>query len=207
MKSAIVLSGGKSSRFGENKALKKLCGKPIVCYVVESLLKAGYKVILVIGIKDRIKDFLRLFPSQITITKDDLAGYGPLAGILSGLKMVNSTYTAILPCDSPFIKPKVIDFLFNSVKPYDAIIPRWANGYIEPLHAVYRVKPALKAAKEAISKKELYIVDMIKRLKKVKYVSIDEIKPYDNKLLTFFNINTRNDFKEAKKIISSISLN
>ncbi|MEM3755142.1 MAG: molybdenum cofactor guanylyltransferase, partial [Candidatus Bathyarchaeia archaeon] len=165
-----------------------------------SLLKAGYKVVLVVGTKDKINNFLRILPNPIIITKDDLEGYGPLAGILSGLKMINSAYTAILPCDSPFIRTEVIDFLFNNVKPYDAIIPRWANGYIEPLHAVYKVKPALKAVKEAISKKELYIVDMIKRLKKVRYISIDELKLYDNELLTFFNINTRNDFEKAKKI-------
>lgn len=204
MKSAIVLSGGKSSRFGENKALKKLNKKPIVCYVIDSLLKAKYKVVLVIGAKDKINDFSRILPNSITITKDNLEGYGPLAGILSGLKIINSTYTAILPCDSPFIKTEVIDFLFKNVKSYDAIIPIWKNGYIEPLHAIYRVKPALKATEEAISKKELYIVDMIKRLKKVKYISIDKLKPYDNDLLTFFNINSKKDFKKAKKIIAKV---
>jgi len=202
MKTAIVLSGGKSSRFGENKALKKLKGKPLVCYAIDKLLEASYKVILVIGANDRISDFSRILPSSIIITKDELVGYGPLAGILAGMKKVITSYTAVLPCDSPFIKPEVIDFLFDNVKHHEAIIPRWPNGYIEPLHAVYRVKPALKAIKEAISKKELYIVDMIRRLKRVKYVSTNELKLYDKDLLTFFNINTKNDFKKAKEIIS-----
>ncbi|MEM2897013.1 MAG: molybdenum cofactor guanylyltransferase [Candidatus Bathyarchaeia archaeon] len=202
MKSAIVLSGGKSSRFGENKALKRLKGKPLFRYVIDNLPKSEYEVVLVIGLEDRIDKFSRFLSSSITITKDDLEGCGPLAGILSGLKMVSSTYTAILPCDSPFIKPEVVDFLFKNVRRHEAIIPKWPNGYIEPLHAVYKVKPALKAAREAIDRKELYIVDMIKRLKTVKYVSTNRIKRYDNKLLTFFNVNTKSDFEKAKRIIS-----
>jgi len=43
---------------------------------------------------------------------------------------------------------------------------------------------------------------MIKRLDKVVYVSTDELKRFDQELITFFNINNQEDLKAAKKLKS-----
>ena len=80
------------------------------------------------------------------------------------------------------------------------MIPRWPNGYIEPLHAVYQTELALKAAKNAVIEGKLKVRALIEKLQGVRYVSTMIIQKLDPELLTFFNINT------PLELIKAISL-
>jgi molybdopterin-guanine dinucleotide biosynthesis protein A len=44
---------------------------------------------------------------------------------------------------------------------------------------------------------------MVKQMDKLVYVDVDEIKKLDTKLTTFFNINSREDFKAAEILLSN----
>lgn len=150
------------------------------------------------GKNDEIDQYARILPSTVKVVRDAVDGRGPLAGILAGMQEMLSEYAVVLPCDSPFIKEEVVKYLFDEAQGADAAIPRWPNGYTEPLHAVYRVVPSALAAKEALKKDELRIIDMIKRLRRVIYISTDEIKKIDRDLITFFNINNQKDLRAAR---------
>jgi len=204
MRGALILAGGKSKRIKRNKALIKLKGKPLLLHVVEKVLGLAHETVVVIGKSDELERYTPLLPSKVTVLKDVVDGKGPLAGILIGMQNMRSEYTVVLPCDSPFIKKEVIEHLFNRAQGVDAAIPRWPNGNIEPLHAVYRISPSLSAAETALRKEELLIVDMIKRLNKVIYVSTNEIREIDEELITFFNINSQEDLRTARMLISKI---
>jgi molybdopterin-guanine dinucleotide biosynthesis protein A len=103
----------------------------------------------------------------------------------------------LLPFDTPFISRKVISLLFELCLNRAAVIPRWPNGHIEPLHAVYRTAPALEAAKAAVAEKKLKVRAMIEKLSGVRYVSTLVIQQLDPELRTFFNVNTPADLKNA----------
>jgi molybdopterin-guanine dinucleotide biosynthesis protein A len=203
MLGALILAGGKSKRIKENKALIRLNGKPLLLHVTERVIKLTSETIVVIGKNDETSTYAAVLPSAVTVLKDAVDGKGPLAGILPGMQSMRSEYAVVLPCDSPFVKIDVIQYLFNKAQMADAAIPCWPNGDIEPLHAVYKVTSAVPAAEAALQKEELLIIDMIKRLDKVVYASTDEIKNFDQKLVTFFNINTREDLKTAEKMKSN----
>ena len=47
---------------------------------------------------------------------------------------------------------EALKFLAEQRSNYDAVVPLWEDGKIEPLHAIYRKKAMLKATKEAIRK-------------------------------------------------------
>ncbi|MDH5459844.1 MAG: hypothetical protein OEW71_02260, partial [Candidatus Bathyarchaeota archaeon] len=79
-----------------------------------------------------------------------------------------------------------------------AVIPRWPNGYIEPLQAVYCTKPALEAAKNALSEGKLDIRSMVEKLRGIRYVSTLVLQQLDPTLRTFFNVNTPLDLKKAE---------
>jgi len=204
MQGALILAGGKSKRIKGNKALIKLGGKPLLLHVIEKVLRLTHETVVVIGKNNEIDNYTPILPSKITVLKDTVKGKGPLVGILTGMQKIRSEYTIILPCDSPFIKREVLEYLFERAQGADAAIPRWPNGNIEPLHAVYRIPPSIPAAETALRKDELLIVDMIKRLDKIVYVNTDELKKFDQKLITFFNINNQEDLRVAKKLKSKM---
>jgi len=201
---ALILAGGKSKRMKENKALIKLGAKPLLLHVTERIRGLTQETVVVIGKNDNLADYKSFLPSSVTILKDTVTGMGPLAGILTGMQKMRSEYAVILPCDSPFIKKEVLTYLFKMAQGADAAIPRWPNGNIEPLHAVYRVSATIPAAKAALERRELFILDMIKRLDRVVYVGTEEIRKIDEELMTFFNINTQEDLILAEKLISKM---
>jgi len=204
MYGALILAGGKSQRMKENKALMTLANKPLLSHVIDRVWGLTCEIVVVIGKNEEPRRYSALLPTAVTLLKDSAEGMGPLAGMLVGLQSMHSSYTVVLPCDSPFVKREVLEYLLNLAQGADAAIPRWPSGYIEPLHAVYKVSSAMHAAEIAIDRRELLILDMIKQLNKVVYVDTEEIRKLDKDLITFFNINSREDFKTAEMLLSKI---
>ena len=200
---ALVLAGGKSQRMKKNKIFTKLGNKPLLMHVIENILGMINEITLVIGKNDELEKYAAILPSSVTILKDSEEGKGPLMGILTGMQKMHSEYAMVLPCDSPFIKKEVLEHLFHKVKGVDAAIPRWPNGNIEPLHAIYRISSTVSAAKASLRADELMILDMIKRLKKVVYLNTNNLRKYDQDLVTFFNINRQKDLRNAINILNS----
>ena len=200
----IILAGGKSKRMKKNKVLMKLGDKPLLSHIVEKVLGLTRETIVVVGKNDDLKNYSSLLPLTVTLLKDDVEGIGPLAGILIGMRSMRSKYALVLPCDSPFVNREVLKYLLNNTQGADAIIPQWPNGQIEPLHAVYKVSSVIPALETTLRKGELFIIDMIKRLDEVLYVSTEKLRELDKELITFFNINFLEDFKTAEKLLSEI---
>jgi len=201
--SVIVLAGGRGSRIGVNKALTPLSGTPMILYVVTRSLQVTEKVVVVISRDDRVAAFRKTLPRNVAILRDSVSRRSPLVGMLTGLESVLGAvdYSAVVPCDTPFIRPKVLQQLFQVAEGHDAAIPLWPNGYIEPLHAVYEVRNTVRAIKLALRIERSSNRDMIKHLKDVKYVPVDELRSYDPDLRTYFNVNRPEDLREASKIL------
>ena len=199
MKGGLVLAGGKSTRFGSNKALVKLEGKPLIAHVVDIALHVADEVVVAIGRESNILVYRKLFPKSVTVIKDRLRTKSPLVGILTGLQVMKSGYSMVLSCDTPFVKDDVLKLLFKRAVHSEAAIPKWANGDIEPLQSVYKVKSVIPATRLALHRQEFRIVDMIKRLNRVTYVPVRDIKRMDSGLITFFNVNTQSDLRRAAR--------
>jgi len=200
----IILAGGRSKRMKKNKVLMKLGNKPLLSHIVEKVLGLTSETIVVVGKNDNLKNYSSLLPLTVTLLQDDVEGIGPLAGILAGMKSMRSKYALVLPCDSPFVIREVLKYLLNNTQGADAIIPQWPNGHIEPLHSVYKVSSAIPALETTLRRGELFIIDMIKRLDEVIYVSTEKLRELDKELITFFNINFLEDFKKAEKLLSGM---
>lgn len=200
---AIILAGGKSNRMKENKAFITLGGKPLFLHIVDKVISLTSEIIVVIGKNDNLNMYTGMLPFGVKVLKDSMEGIGPLAGMLTGMMSMRSKYALVLPCDTPFIESKVISHLLELTQKFDVVIPRWPNGNIEPLHAVYKVSSTLPMIQNALSKGELFVLDIVKQIGKVVYVDIDEIKKLDTKLTTFFNINSPEDFKDAEILLSN----
>jgi len=123
-------------------------------------------------------------------------------GILTGCKRARAEYVAVVPCDAPFLNPKILVELFKRAEGHDAAIPRWPNGYLEPLHSIYRRQAVIDVAQELMRRGSRSILRLIESLRDVVYVSIEELKLIDERLLTFFNVNTPRDLLMAEAMES-----
>lgn len=203
-RSAIILAGGMSSRFGTNKALQTLAGKPLIRHVTERMSNVVDEVLVVVGQGVPRTEYSSVLPKSVRVINDEIEGKTPLVGIVSGLRSARSDYVAVLACDLPFANDSVVDLLFRRALDVDAVIPRWHGGRIEPLEAVYRRVPTLLAGEEALADGGMSQKEMISRLARVVYVSVeDEIAAVDNGLRTFFNVNRGEDLATAEKMIAN----
>jgi len=204
LRGALVLAGGRSKRFGGNKALAKLAGRPLLLHVLDQAVRVADEVVVAIGRGDNAAPYSRIAPKSVRILKDRMRDKSPLVGIATGFEAMRSEYSLILSCDTPFARERVLEFLFEKASGSDAAIPIWPNGDIEPLQSVYKSKPAVDGAKLALAERGFRNVDMIKRLGKVTYVPVADIRRFDDDLVTFFNLNTRADLQRAETIYQSI---
>ena len=199
MRGALVLAGGKSTRFGRNKAVAELRGKPLLAHVTQTAARVASEVVVAIGRESSVYAYKKLLP-YTRIVKDRSRVKAPLVGIVAGFQVMQSEYAAVLSCDTPFVRDDVLRLLFRRAIHADAAIPKWPNGDIEPLQAVYKVRSAIPAAKLALRLHEFRNVDMIRRLRKVTYVPVREIRHIDRRLITLLNVNRPLDLRRAEAL-------
>jgi molybdopterin-guanine dinucleotide biosynthesis protein A len=196
-RSAIVLAGGFSSRFGEDKGVLELAGKPLIKHVTDAVRSVVNETIVVTNSQERAARYAKLLDAKVKFALDSHEFKGPLIGALTGFEVANGDYSLLLPFDTPFVSKEVIFLLFELCLNRTAAIPRWPNGQIEPLHAVYRTKVALEAAENAVDAGRVDMRAMIERMRSLRFVSTLVVQQLDPDLRTFFNINTPFDLKKA----------
>ena len=127
-----ILVGGKSSRFGRDKALVEIGGRPLALRVADALSPVTGEVTLVGAPEKYLRLGLRVIP-------DPLPDFGPLAGILAALEDSKSAWNLLVACDMPGISSEFLSFLLERARESraDVMLPMDAGGRAEPLCAVY----------------------------------------------------------------------
>jgi len=209
----VILIGGKNIRFGnESAAVIEVLGKPLILHQIETLSKFDEDIFLVANSEYQINSYYKKinFPRDINFVVDDTEFLEdtelrtPMLGIYSGFKELDRLGFEkgfLLSGDMPLIKPKVIELMINRVKGYDCGIPRWNNGYLEPLFAIYPVKSTFKLAKKAIQERNYALNKIIDESLNINYISVEEsIKPLDQNLVSLINVNGPIDLEKVIKL-------
>ena len=189
----VILAGGKSKRFVEDKSKVLLNGKTLLEHTLDKI-KSKFNLILIVSNKKTFKD-------HITINDCVDGQLGPLVGVLSAMKWIkknnyNYKWIATFPCDTPFYDISIIDKFTEASMSNDSqlyfvksedkrhnIFGLWSINLIEILEKDIIENKYRKVEKWA-NKIGVKTIDM----------SYREMDP-------FFNINTQEDFVEAKKIL------
>ncbi len=195
----IILAGGKSSRFGEDKSIAKLGNKTLLDHTL-SKIENKFNEILVIS-NNKKYNFKN---KKIHVTEDFIKGQlGPLVGILTAMKWIkknkkNYKWIASFPCDTPFFNAKLVNDLktktiktskklifLNSDNKRHNIFGLWSIDLIETLE---------EDLKNGVRKVE-------KWADKIGYESMNiSSEEFD----MFLNINTKDDLKKARENIDKI---
>ncbi|HUV02261.1 MAG TPA: molybdenum cofactor guanylyltransferase [Desulfobacteria bacterium] len=200
-KTVLILAGGKGQRFhSRDKCFIMLDGKPLIQRAIDNLWSAADEIIVAARDEQQGARISTTIPDKIALVFDPLKGVGPLAGILSGLERSSSSFSLIVGCDMPFVNKEVVEFLFAVAErgDYDAVVPRWENGMVEPLHAVYKREAMLAAVRDAIEHGDKKLFNVLSQLKNVEFLPINEIREINPELTTFRNINTPEELKKLR---------
>jgi len=205
-KTVLILAGGKSKRFLHfDKCFITLNNKPLIQHTIDKVSGVADEIIVAARDEKQGEEIEDKIPKKIALVFDSLKDVGPLAGLLSGLERASFSLSLVIGCDMPFVSPDVAKFLFEIASTgCDAVVPKWENGLVEPLHAVYRKEPLLAAIKEATGKGAKKIFDVLLQLKNVYFVSVKEIREIDPYLRTFININTPDALKKIQTNPNSV---
>jgi molybdopterin-guanine dinucleotide biosynthesis protein A len=193
--SGIVLAGGKSIRLGHDKTTEKV-GNTTLIETVVSCLEHLCEEVIIVTAKERSFSQLVGYPGVRAAT-DIIPGQGSLGGIYTGLVKSGSFYNLIVAADMPFLNAPLLRYMIEAADGFDFVLPR-VGKLFEPLHAVYSKNcvPAIENVLRQGKKMIIGIFDYVK----VKYIEEAEIDRFDPRHLSFFNINTLEDLKAAKKI-------
>lgn len=112
---AAILAGGESRRFGADKAMVDIAGRPMIAHVARAL---HADALAVVG-HERAAEYL----NATSLCDPPRAVRGPLAGVLAALdwaKSLNAEWLVTAPCDVPLIPKDLADRLIAAAQTKDA---------------------------------------------------------------------------------------
>ena len=194
MRSAIILVGGEARRAGgQEKYFFSYDGKTFIEHILGALREVVDEIVLAAKDPAQCERFNHL--DGVRCVSDIRKGIGPMGGLHAGVLEVRGDLVVVVACDMPCINPRVIEHLFSFMDDYDAVIPLWKPGMIEPLHAIYR-REALLAYLEQPEHDSLH--EMVGSMR-VRFVGIDELRRLDPDLKTFTNVNKLEELERMKR--------
>ena len=192
----VVLAGGKSKRFGEDKSKIKLNGKNLIQHTLDKI-KTKFKTIVIVSNNKISNDYFTV--------KDCIDGQlGPLVGVLSAMKWIKTNnhsydWLATFPCDTPFFNVSLIDkFIEASKSSNDLLYFAKTKEKRHNIFGLWSLK-LIETLEMDIVKNNYRKVEKWADKIGVKTINISykEVDP-------FFNINTKADLEEAKEILKKI---
>ena len=190
---AVVLTGGKSSRMGRPKALLPFDGEPLIAHVLRGLKNIFTEVVVVAAPEQE----LPALPA--VLVRDEVAYQGPVSGIYHGLKAATKEICFVTSCDAPFLNLALISHLLSQISDNDVVVPFWQERF-QPLHAVYRtsVAPLLKDQLERGELRPIFLYHKVRTLK----LDEDKVRRFDPEGLSFLNMNSPADYDAALQLWS-----
>lgn len=194
----VVVAGGHSTRFGDrDKAVADLAGTPMIRRVADRIAEVVDRVVVNCRSEQvgPIREALAGFEPGVRFAEDPDPDLGPMAGIGTGLRAVDSQYAAVVACDMPFVDPTFLAYLAGRAAGHDAAVPQLDDEWYQTTQAVYRAEPMAEACDRALERGDRKIVAPLFELDYV-VVGDAEIREHADPK-TFENLNTGAEFEAA----------
>ena len=189
----VVLAGGKSKRFGEDKSEIKLGSKTLLEHTLDKI-KSKFNTIIIVSNNKIVKDYITI--------KDCIEGQlGPLVGVLSAMKWIKKNnyshqWIATFPCDTPFFNTSIIEKFIEATKVNDSLL--YFVKSEKKRHNIFGLW-SLKLIE--ILEKDIIENNHRKVEKWADKIGVKIINIKNDKFDSFFNINTKTDLEEANKLL------
>jgi molybdopterin-guanine dinucleotide biosynthesis protein A len=195
--SAIILAGGKSTRFGRDKAAALLAGKSMLQRAVDACTEVALSLIIVKARGQTLPDVLT--DLRLRTIEDAFPESGPLGGIYTGLAAAEIPYAVVVACDLPLLQPALLRALVELAAGHDAAIPV-RNGAPEPLCAVYS-RTCIEPARERLESHRFSAAGLLEDVDAL-LVTEEEWQRHDPAGRSFLNVNREGDLREAEALLA-----
>jgi molybdopterin-guanine dinucleotide biosynthesis protein A len=182
----FVLVGGRSTRFGHDKALYPIEDRPMAMRVADTLLQVVASVTL-IGEPAKYRHL------GLPVIADNLEAIGPLGGISTVLEESDAPWNLIVACDLLHLERGVLERLIDCAidTAADVVWPVTPDGRTQPLCAVYS-KASSDHVKSQVEQGIRKVTDAFTERRTLK-LRFDDDRP-------FFNFNYVNDLAPSFKV-------
>ncbi|MBV9134684.1 MAG: molybdenum cofactor guanylyltransferase [Chloroflexi bacterium] len=197
-RSALIFGGGRATRLGgRNKALLEVGGTQIIDRIVAQLQPLADELVLLtndVSLQDR---------SGLRLVFDAEPHAGVLPALARGLAEARGDICTAVACDMPFVSRRLFEFLLElqHATGADVVIPR-TEGYLEPMHAVYRRTTVEAAIRAALARGEQRMISYFADVR-VREVAEAEWREVEPEGLAFFNVNTPDDLAAAQRLAAA----
>lgn len=201
MRSALILAGGRSARFGDaDKLLADVAGRPMIRRVADRMVEITDELVVNCRDDQRAPVAEALDGLDYRVAVDPVPDEGPVAGMATGLREANGLLVAVVAGDMPLADPALFERLFGrySKTGEAAAVPR-ADGRLQPLHAVYDEQALRIACEETVAAGSARLQDVLARVDSVVVDVDDEVGEHS----PFTNVNTRADLRSVTDGIQS----
>ena len=192
----VVLAGGKSLRFGEDKSQVKLNNKSLIDHILSEIL-TEFKELLIVS--NNSIEFNK--SEKISIIGDFKNNLGPLGGVLTAMKWIkdnNKDYQWIstFPTDTPFFKNQILKDFHDQINLKNGkLFFIKSNNTRHNIFGLWSIDLADKLEKD-LENGDRKVEDWANK------VGVNIIDMQFEKNDPFFNINTKEDLEKAKDIFN-----
>jgi molybdopterin-guanine dinucleotide biosynthesis protein A len=136
------------------------------------------------------------FPAYRNVP-DVFESWGALGGLHAALDACVAEWAAVVACDLPFVTSELLARLLALREDSEAVVPVQQDGRLQPLCALYRTVPCRSRARELIEQGERRPRALIAGVQARK-VSWEELADLEDASLFFMNVNTPEDYRQAR---------
>tara|TARA_X000000368_G_scaffold76149_1_gene56538 strand:- start:1075 stop:1689 length:615 start_codon:yes stop_codon:yes gene_type:complete len=197
---SVVLAGGRSQRFGQDKSQVKLQNILLIDYILKEIVDEFEETLI---IANQPINFMK--SKKISLIKDYKDGLGPLGGVLTAMKWIKENdkkykWVSTFPSDTPFFSKKELKYFFENIRINESKL--FFIKSKETRHNIFG----------------LWSLDLMDQLEKDIQKGVRKVENWANTIGVstidigykntdpFFNINTKKDFEEALKILNNDKL-
>ena len=194
---AVVLAGGQSKRFGEDKNQAKLGNLTLLEHVLSKVTKKFEKILIISNQNLNLKML-----NSITIIPDCIQGnLGPLVGVLTAMKWIKKNnkqyqWIATFPSDTPFFDTSIIEKYKSRINLNESLL-----YFVRSNQKRHNIFGLLSVKLMDTLETDLINNNFRKVEKWANKIGVETINVKIDKFDPFFNINTKTDLKEAEKIL------
>lgn len=163
---AFILSGGRSSRFGSDKARVLVDGEPLIRHVYASLIPIAASVTVVADRADKYADL------GLWTIRDAYPSLGPLGGIHTALNSMNEPgWCLVVACDWYGLTPDVYRPLVRATREVNKVRAiAYYDGCWQPLLATYHTS-AVQMVESALLSGQLSLCSLLDRIDAMRIAS------------------------------------
>ncbi len=217
----VVIAGGDSRRMGGvHKALLPVppSGRPLIAHIIKRLQpliesESNHGNVIVVANHDTVSAAVlndRDLTQKVDIraVHDLWPGTGSLGGLATGLSFCTN-WAIVVACDMPFVNPALFQLMLRylhdddgrQAQRWDVVAPL-VHGYPQMLHSLYHLR-VLPVLRRQMVLKNYKLLDILPALN-VRYVTEEEMRPFDPSLQSLTNINTPEEWQKARQILARL---